>query len=190
MVATASGALMHVLRPDPDLICMGDIVAGLSNNIRWTGQARPNVTVAEHCLNVERHCPPEATALERLQALVHDAPEAYLGEMTYPVKRLVQSYRDIEDIWWEAIAGALGLPVEWPGWLKELDVAMALAEALQVMPAATHDYMRGLVEPQISDQALFMAENAVTVSGWHPTQAAQYFKDRYDHLYSEVFACK
>jgi hypothetical protein len=70
-------------------ICLADIGHHLSRVYRWNGAPASAFSVAEHCL----HCQRLARAMEspvsaRLQllALLHDAHEAYLGDVIKPIK--------------------------------------------------------------------------------------------------------
>lgn len=79
------------LRMREEDITIYDIAQALSNVCRYGGHCS-FYSVAEHSLNVS-HIVPEKFALE---ALMHDATEAYLGDLPRPLKRLIPEYRRIE----------------------------------------------------------------------------------------------
>jgi 5'-deoxynucleotidase YfbR-like HD superfamily hydrolase len=89
-----SGRRLDLLDPTPVDIEIEDIAHGLAFVARWNGQTFGDYaySVAEHSLLVEtlfaRLCP-NATAAERLTALLHDAPEYVIGDMISPVKAAV-----------------------------------------------------------------------------------------------------
>ena len=82
----------------PEDIDIRDIAHALSLLCRAGGHFPTFYSVAQHCLN----CAAEAAARgysRRVQAgcLLHDAGEAYLADITRPVKEQLPTYRDIED---------------------------------------------------------------------------------------------
>lgn len=83
------GRHLDLVNPTPDQIEIADIALALSHTCRWTGHmAGAAYSVAQHsCLVsdiVEQTAPEHALA-----ALLHDAHEAYLGDITSPVKHLL-----------------------------------------------------------------------------------------------------
>lgn len=87
-IMTASGHELSLLDPAPGSITLADISHSLAQLARFTGHARRPYSVAEHSLLVaeimERHCTSDPHAL--LAALMHDAHEAYSGDMHSPGK--------------------------------------------------------------------------------------------------------
>ena len=86
-----SGRRLDLLDPSPLDVEIEDIAHGLARVARWNGQTLGDhpFSVAEHCLLVERiygEIRPQATAVERLKALLHDAPEYVIGDMISPFK--------------------------------------------------------------------------------------------------------
>lgn len=105
-IRTYSGLYVDPLDPDPEVITIGDIAHALSMECRWNGHAQRFISVAEHSLNVvqyirERH--PDNFSLQ-LQALMHDASEAYLKDLPSPVKDRIPGYRQAQDHLMEIIA--------------------------------------------------------------------------------------
>lgn len=72
-----------------------DIAHGLACVNRFAGQARHPISVAQHSLYVAKLC----SAKNQVQALLHDASEAYLGDVTKWLKGTpaMKAYREIED---------------------------------------------------------------------------------------------
>jgi len=76
-----------------------EIAHALSNLCRFTGQCKRFYSVAEHSLLVQQLCElqyPHLHADVQLYALFHDASEAYLGEVTKPLKELLPAYKELE----------------------------------------------------------------------------------------------
>jgi hypothetical protein len=92
---TVSGQYVDLYDPDPETISITDIAHHLSQINRFNGATRSTYSVAQHSILVMQAVPVRF----RLQALLHDASEAYMGDMTRPVKHGpidMQNYRDIE----------------------------------------------------------------------------------------------
>jgi 5'-deoxynucleotidase YfbR-like HD superfamily hydrolase len=92
------------LNPDPDLINLGDISHALSLLSRANGHFRNFYSVAQHSVN----CMEEAkirgySRRVQLACLLHDASEAYLSDVTRPVKQEMPKYLEIEKPLQEAI---------------------------------------------------------------------------------------
>lgn len=102
---------------------IGTIAHALSNINRWTGHTLRPFSVAQHSLLVSYLVPPEFA----LEALLHDATEAYLGDIAAPLKSLLPEYQRLELIHWEWIAEAFGLPRDMSPEVKYADMqALAL----------------------------------------------------------------
>ena len=111
---THSGKLIDVKKPDPELINLTDIAAGLSRQFRFNGLTVLPYTVAQHSVIVSRICKnPKA----QLLALLHDASEAYLHDIPTPIKRVLPDYRRLEAKWMSAIHKA----ILWDGFYENLD---------------------------------------------------------------------
>jgi hypothetical protein len=67
----------------PADVCVEDVAHSLSLICRFGGHCSSFFSVAEHSIMVAQRVPPKF----RLTALLHDATEAYLGDMVRPVKR-------------------------------------------------------------------------------------------------------
>ena len=81
-ILTYTGRRYWPASPVTDHVCAEDIARGLSLTCRFAGQCQHFYSVAEHSINVMRLVPQE----HKLCALLHDAPEAYLGDMSRPLK--------------------------------------------------------------------------------------------------------
>ena len=97
-INTASGRKINLLDPKPDQISIGDIARGLSYNSHFGGQTPQFFSIAQHCLLVcelmeEQFHTPDLL----MTGLLHDASEAYLGDMLKPLKVMLPNFREIED---------------------------------------------------------------------------------------------
>jgi hypothetical protein len=88
-----SGLLIDLNKPTVDMICIQDIAASLSKICRFGGHSSAFYSVAQHS------CVVAALAPEYLcrEALLHDATEAYLGDVIKPLKNILGPvYEDLE----------------------------------------------------------------------------------------------
>ena len=92
-LTTRSGIHFDLTSPTIDMISWYDIAASLSKICRFGGHCERFYSVAEHCLHVARLVPDDLAAY----GLLHDAHEAYIGDMISPLKRLV-SESPIKDL--------------------------------------------------------------------------------------------
>lgn len=91
LMATVSGRLFDVLNPLPEQVSLSEIAHGLSQLCRFNGHTKFPYSVAQHSVYVARECLrryPEyyETALA---CLLHDAAEAYVGDVIRPIKVLI-----------------------------------------------------------------------------------------------------
>jgi hypothetical protein len=93
-IQTNGGGRFYPLNPTAASIEIEDIAHALSNLCRFNGHCDRFYSVAEHSFLVSRMVPPEY----RLEALLHDASEAYLCDVPRPLKHLPEfaRYREIE----------------------------------------------------------------------------------------------
>jgi len=110
---TWTGTRFYPLDPRPEDVKIEDLIFGLGNMCRYNGQVR-FYSVAEHSVLVSKLVAPE----HALAALMHDAPEFLMADMTRPFKRAIgrdNAYFKIEEqIWEKAIAPKFGLPAKLP----------------------------------------------------------------------------
>src|ERR1700734_2059257 len=77
-----SGAWFDFAAPHSSRFTIEDIAHGLANICRYSGQCNRFYSVAEHSVLVS-----EIAVGFELEALMHDAAEAFLGDITRPLKQ-------------------------------------------------------------------------------------------------------
>lgn len=105
---TYTGKDISPLAVTIDDINIEDIAHGLALTCRFSGQCSVFFSVAQHSLMVSELVPPE----DALWGLLHDASEAYLGDVPRPLKGYLDRYRNIETMFMATIADKYGL--SWP----------------------------------------------------------------------------
>jgi hypothetical protein len=106
-IQTESGRQFRFLQPSPSEISIQDIASALSKMPRFGGHSGRFYSVAQHSL-ICAHMAPNHLKLE---ALMHDAHEAYVGDVPTPLKALLPDYQNIEQIAEKAVRIRFGLPV-------------------------------------------------------------------------------
>ena len=142
-VTTISGRALDLLRPNAELLDVHDIALALSRLPRWVGHTRQFYSVAQHSVWVSRWvCAladmPESRELA-LSGLLHDAAEAYIGDIITPVKRLYPQIIALERAVLEAICQRFGLAWPLPPEVKVADTVAAATEAAQLRPGVAHE---------------------------------------------------
>lgn len=105
------GGLLDLKAPRPDMIHPQDIARGLARQFRFSGQTERPYSVLAHSLWAERDAEAGGcSARARLAVLLHDAAEAYLGDVPTPLKVILPLFGEIEDRLMVAILARFGFP--------------------------------------------------------------------------------
>lgn len=163
-ILTVTGKRFDLHEPDSDLIDPRDITHSLAHLCRFNGHTREFYSVAQHSCMVADLVPDE----DKLAALLHDATEAYIGDMVQPLKQWMYAYQDVEDWIWDRICTRFGLDQDLPASVRQADLIALATERRDLMPTdpATWDCLVG-IEP--------MAE---TIRPWSATEARFTFHQR------------
>ncbi len=96
-ILTYSGIMFDPLNPDPDLIRIKDIAHALSLLCRANGHFPTFYSVAQHSIACCREAAARGDSPKiQLACLLHDASEAYLSDVTRPVKAAMPLYLEME----------------------------------------------------------------------------------------------
>lgn len=91
-------------------VSIKDIAHALSRICRFNGHIKVFHSVAEHCVEVSRKAELKGLKAEvQLYALLHDAAEAYLGDIPTPIKVLLKDYLQYEKQFEQVIFRRFGL---------------------------------------------------------------------------------
>lgn len=146
------------------------IATALSNLCRYTGHVTRFYSVAEHCYLVSLLVP-EQFALE---GLMHDASEAFCGDVSSPLKQLLPDYKYIEENVQEAIARYYNLQYPFPPCIKEADKIAYVTERKTVGDTGIDALWHTNVKP-----------DKIKVVGYTPATARKLFINRFRSLYND-----
>lgn len=86
---TYTGKLVDYLNPTQEQICIEDIAKSLSNECRFGGQTKKHYSVAQHSMHACGLAPHSL----KLEALLHDAEEAYIKDIPTPLTAAISRGR-------------------------------------------------------------------------------------------------
>ncbi len=115
-IETYTGRRVDPFDVSPGDVHLPDVAAGLSHTCRFGGHCDHFYSVAHHSLNVS-HELPRADPRLQLIGLLHDAAEAYLGDIPRPLKARLERVQPAEerilDSVWESLAIEPPTETEW-----------------------------------------------------------------------------
>lgn len=123
-IQTSIGVHFDLQDPKPEMVSIIDITRALSHINRFTGHTKKPYSVAVHSLNASYIVPPEFA----LEALLHDAHEAYTGDVSSPLKSLLPDYRALENRIESVVRQRFGLPAGMSPEVKRADLTMLATE--------------------------------------------------------------
>lgn len=168
-IHTYSGRRFYPLDANWQDVYIEDIAHALACTGRFGGHTREFYSVAQHSVLASTIVSPENAKW----ALLHDSPEAYLGDVPRPIKYSLgfDEYRAAEKRLEGVIMMAFDLPLEEPAEVKEADSIMLVTEARDLMGATVDDdWLHG------ADNAYPLA---TSINPWTPKLAEQKFLERW-----------
>jgi 5'-deoxynucleotidase YfbR-like HD superfamily hydrolase len=160
--------------PDPAQLDAGDIARALANQCRFGGHSRVFYSVAQHCVIVSRLVEQRGgDAEDCFAALMHDATEAYLGDMPHPLKHrspLGAAFKEAEKELERAIRDRFAIKAGVPE-IKRVDRALLATERRAFSEESWHWPELDGVEPL-----------DIELTAWSPDEAADEFARRYAEL--------
>lgn len=171
---TFSGIYVNLKTPKPETVRLLDIAHALGNECRFSGQCLKHYSVGQHCV-LASHLVPNDFAME---ALFHDATEAYLKDLPTWLKSLLPEYKVIEENFEVAIRKQFGLELdpkkraERKKIIKEYDYKLLATEKRDLMPQDGEDwYFLKDVSPL-----------PFKIEPWSPEETKKKFLERYEEL--------
>ena len=142
-----------------------DIAWGLAHQCRYNGHGRFFYSVAEHSVLLSRHF---AETLPSREALMHDAAEAYIGDVIRPLKRSLPQFVEIEAKLERVIFQRFNLPVTVRDEIKVADTTILTDERNRLFDAKVCEAHGWTVREQLG----------VNIEGWSPIAAYGMFMQR------------
>jgi len=168
-ILTVGGKYFNLYQPHESTFGAFEIAHALSHICRFGGHTREFYSVAQHSVIASRIVSQE----NALAALMHDAAEAFIGDVTAPLKLLLPEYQAIEELIHNAIADRFNLPRELPPEVKAADLVLLATERRDLMPQ--------------DDETWALIENVDPLPGQilplHPQAAYQAFINRFTELW-------
>jgi uncharacterized protein len=176
-IQTLSGRRVNPLDAAPEDIDPADIARALANTCRFGGHSRAFYSVAQHSaivcdLLAERGATPD----ELMAALLHDAAEAYLGDLPHPLKHrseLGAQFRQAEKRLEAVIEQRFALP-DASARVKPLDRALLATERRTFSDVTWH-------WPELDGAE----ELDLEIEPWPPERARDEFLRRYERIAAE-----
>lgn len=166
VIQTYTGRAFPISDPKASDVCIADIAAALSKQCRFTGHTKRFYSVAEHCVNVSLVVPKNMA----LAGLLHDASEAYVTDISSPLKSLLPEYKAIEKRVQQAIFDCYGLEFPYQQEVKDADEACLIAERNELLGPCPFEWQ-------------VKAEPAtIFVVGLPPSDAERLFLNRFAEL--------
>ena len=171
---TVSGRWVNPFDPDPEQLDAGDIARSLANQCRFGGHSRVFYSVAQHSVLVSELVESRGgDGEDAFAALMHDATEAYLGDMPHPLKHrsaLGAAFKAAEEHLERAIRARFGIRPDVPE-IKRVDRALLATERRSFSAEDWHWPELDGVQPL-----------DVELTAWSPDEAARAFAARYAEL--------
>ncbi len=182
-----SGERYWVMDPLPEEVHLVDIVQGLASANRYRGQTKVPYNVLTHSILVSQGAEdlalfrgfskPDAAAIG-FEGLLHDATEAYLGDVARPLKRMkaMKGYCRVEKLWEDAIYERFGVhPTEESrAIVHEVDHRIVLDE-IYVLMKDPDMWRRGHRYAGVTPMF-------VNIPLWSREESIQHFYERYNYL--------
>ena len=201
---TASGRVFYPYDPKVSEIFLSDIARALAMQCRFNGHCEAFYSIAEHSRWISLRLAPveELDALERatsatgvsaykyqvglgLYGLLHDAAEAYVGDMVSPVKARLSAYRAVEDRVQAAIAARFGFASYEASGSVHLDCYPILKEAdRRMLLTEKRDLRKGpLHKTPDEERAGLLPYEDLKLRGEAPAAAEELFLARFQELW-------
>jgi len=153
-IETLNGTAFDLMNPKPAMFDIEEIATALSRLCRYVGHLPVHYSVAQHCVHVAMLLP----SAYRRAALLHDVEEAYLGDWTSPLKRLIRQHTKIVDHYAHRIREVAGQRfgcslVPTHEYIVRADLKMLVAERRDLKPGVLPPQSWGPHLPTLDDVA-------------------------------------
>ena len=170
-ISVIGGEFFDLLKPEEFVYDIDMIGYALANLCRYTGHVTRFYSVAEHCVHVSRIIKPKYA----MEGLLHDASEAFVGDVSSPLKKLItELYTPIEEGIQKAISVQFNLTYPFPDDVHKADKQLYWSERKKIAPA---------IDALWNKQ--FRASRKCEPQGWSPERAHKEYVHRYHEILQE-----
>jgi len=168
-IETYTGKKFYPQKPDYRDIDIADVAHSLSNKCRYSGATYRFYSVAQHSVHVCEFVPNEY----KLEALLHDASEAYFPDVPYPIKPFLKELMVYEEALQRAIAHRFNLDFPWPAIIRKVDREIVVDEARCLMHTGGVEWREG------------RTGFAKAIIPWEPRDAERAFLDKFSECLAD-----
>jgi hypothetical protein len=134
VIKTFTGRLFDYTSFSPDDFDIVDIASALSKECRFAGHCHEFYSVAQHSFEMSSMVHPDFS----MEALLHDASEAYLKDIPSPLKRMLPDYQELERRIDSVIRIKFNLPPIMSPEIKKADADILKIEMRSLYPERFH----------------------------------------------------
>lgn len=177
---TKTGKLFRPWHMLEDMINVEDIAHALSLTCRYGGHCGQFYSVAMHSLNLSWWF--DTTPAKAQWALLHDAAEAYIGDLIHPLKHNAPDIQALDDRITGLIAQKFGLPGNRiPPGVKLADSAIVWDEMACLFSPDAYAIFEENLEKVVPTKGLGIIDLRIDQN---PTETCRLFLQRYEELFT------
>jgi hypothetical protein len=147
------------------MICIEDIAHSLANTCRFRGHTKEFYSVAQHSILVAKMVCPELS----MAALLHDAAESYIGDMSSPIKQHDTFFQELEAKTMAVICERFELDLPFHSDIHSADIKALSIESVS----------KNIMVGQIKDWGLPCESDGRTFEPWPSKIAEDLFLENY-----------
>ena len=183
-ILTRSGKQFSFTTPSPDAVVLEDVAYALAAINRFTGHTVYPYSVAQHSVAVSRYLELTGAALQvQLAGLLHDAHEAYFGDIAAPLKAFLGVGAQEDRI--QAVVGQafdLSMDMLKHPLVKQADLVALAVERDILMPQDVETW--SILSTVTDEMKMLMPKPREATS---VAESAQAFIARYEQIMAEKY---